>query len=83
MASSFRRPKRGENGNAKWGELYNLAENDREQGKSPDDIITDVYTLIVTENTAKERPINPSLEYWQDFRLKFKWKGKPLNEWQL
>ena len=79
----FSKTEAAENCNAKWGELYNLAENDREHGKSPGDIITDVYTWIVKENTGKAPPKNPSLTYWQDFRLKYEWKGKPMNKWQL
>lgn len=63
-----------------WGELYNLSES--EQGKSPVTIITDVYDTIVEHNNVTP-PDYPTPEYWQDFRLNFKWKGTPLNEWQL
>jgi hypothetical protein len=68
------------NNNAIWGELYNLLPNER--NKSPVDIITAVYHDLVVGNDM-EPPANPLPEFWQQFRLDFKYKGIPLNEWGL
>ena len=68
------------NNNALWKELYNLAP--AEQDKSPTDIITAVYKDILSANN-RLAPDNPTPEFWQEFRLRFSWKGIPLNEWGL
>src|ERR1041385_1180858 len=68
------------NNNAIWSELYNLLPNER--NKSPVDIITAVYHELVAEN-GERTPNNPTPEFWQHFRLDFKYKGIPLNEWGL
>ena len=65
----------------KWSELYQLDE--RERGKSPVTIINDVYTAIQKANPQEAWPANPTPADWQRFRLHFRWKGTPLNEWQL
>ena len=69
-----------QNNNAIWKELYNLRPN--EQNKSPVDIITAVYHDLVAQN-GQEVPTSPSEEFWQKFRLDFKFQGIPLNEWGL
>lgn len=69
-----------QNNNAIWGELYNLLPNER--NKSPVDIITAVYRDLCVEN-GQMPPANPTPEFWQQFRLDFKYKGTPLNEWGL
>jgi hypothetical protein len=69
-----------ENGNAIWSELYNL--RPEEQGLSPVQIVTNVYHQILYAND-QEAPDNPTPKFWQDFRLKCKWKGKTLNKWQM
>lgn len=63
-----------------WSKYYNLSED--EKGKSPVTIITEVYDRIVQHNNATP-PDFPTPDYWQEFRLGFKWKGTPMNEWQL
>lgn len=77
---SFTRAESKLNNNAIWKELYNLLPN--EQNKSPVDIITAVYHDLVVEN-GERVPANPTPEFWQHFRLDFKYKGIPLNEWGL
>lgn len=69
-----------QNNNAIWKELYNLRPN--EQNKSPVDIITAVYHDLVVSN-GHEVPASPTEEFWQKFRLDFKFQGIPLNEWGL
>lgn len=68
-------------GNAIWGELYDLAPQERNQ--SPGALITTVYDRIVMENIGCPPPPNPTPEYWQKFRLDFTWKGVRLNQWTL
>ena len=63
-----------------WGEIYNLSEE--EQGKTPVDLITEIYDKIVRAN-GEAPPANPTPEYWQRFRLDFKWDRTNLYEWQL
>lgn len=63
-----------------WSKYYNLAED--EKNKSPVTIITEVYDRIVRHNNEVP-PDYPTPEFWQKFRLKFKWNGTPMNEWQL
>jgi monoamine oxidase len=69
-----------QNNNAIWKELYNLQPN--EQNKSPVDIITEIYHYLVDCNGEKA-PDNPTEEFWQRFRLDFKFQDIPLNEWGL
>ena len=77
-----------------WSRFYDLA--DDEKGKNPVAIITHVYHKIVEYNInngiykhkhpptkPKGPPANPTPEYWQQFRLEFKWNGTKMNEWQL
>lgn len=68
------------NNNAIWSELYNLLPNER--NKSPVDIITAVYRDLVELN-GERAPLSPTPEFWQHFRLDFKYKGIPLNQWGL
>ena len=64
-----------------WGQLYNL--DPPERGKSPVQIVTDVYHQLLAQNGMPIAPASPTPEFWQKFRLDFKWKKIPLNEWQL
>jgi monoamine oxidase len=68
------------NNNAIWSTLYSL--QPQEQYKSPVDIITAVYHDLVLSN-GHEVPASPTPEFWQQFRLDFKYQGVPLNEWGL
>ena len=63
-----------------WSAYYNLS--DDEKGKEPVTIITEVYDRIV-EHNGEEPPKYPTPDYWQKFRLDFKWDGTSMNEWQL
>jgi monoamine oxidase len=69
-----------QNNNAIWSQLYSLLPNER--NKSPVDIITAVYHDILAQN-GKQAPANPTPEFWQEFRLDYKYNGTPLNEWGL
>lgn len=69
-----------QNNNAIWSELYDLLPNER--NKSPVDIITAVYHDIVAQN-GQQVPANPTPEFWQQFRLDFKYQNIPLNAWGL
>ncbi len=67
-------------GNMIWSELYDLAP--QEIGLSPVEIVTNAYHRILEANhILLEEDQTP--EYWQKFRLDFKWNGIPLNEWQM
>ncbi|WP_378179205.1 oleate hydratase [Aquimarina sp. SS2-1] len=67
-------------GNIIWSQLYDLAPE--EVGLSPVQIITNAYHRILEANDIiLEEDQTP--EYWQKFRLHFKWNGIPMNEWQL
>ncbi|SEK93517.1 NAD(P)-binding Rossmann-like domain-containing protein [Aquimarina amphilecti] len=67
-------------GNTIWSQLYDLAP--QEIGLSPVQIVTNAYNRILEANDIiLEEDQTP--EYWQKFRLQFKWKGVPMNEWQL
>ena len=78
---SFTAEEAAEDNNAIWGELYDLAP--AEQNQSPGTILNVIYNRILKANGVEEAPANPTPEFWQTFRLKFKWNGVPLNEWQL
>lgn len=69
------------NNNAIWSELYNLAP--AEQNQSPGAILATIYNRILKANGVNEAPEDPTPEFWQKFRLDFKWKGVTLNKWQL
>lgn len=77
---SFTRAESKANHNAIWSDLYNLQPNER--SKSPGDIIGAVYNDLVVQNGVSV-PANPTPKFWQQFRLDFKHKGIPLNEWGL
>ncbi|WP_299434992.1 FAD-dependent oxidoreductase [uncultured Aquimarina sp.] len=67
-------------GNMIWSQLYDLAP--QEIGLSPVQIVTNAYNRILEANDIiLDEDQTP--EYWQKFRLQFKWKGIPMNEWQL
>lgn len=68
------------NNNAIWSTLYDLRPNER--NKSPNDIITAIYHDLVVQN-GERVPANPTPEFWQRFRLDFKYRNIPLNEWGL
>lgn len=78
---SFTEDESKANNNAIWGELYDL--EPAEQHQSPGAILTVIYQRILNENGVRQAPAKPSPEFWQKFRLDFKWEGIPLNEWQL
>jgi hypothetical protein len=69
------------NNNAIWGELYDLAP--AEQFQSPGTILNTIYNRILKSNGVETAPENPTPEFWQAFRLDYKWEGVPLNQWQL
>lgn len=69
------------NNNAIWSELYNLAP--AEQNQSPGTILNTIYNRILKANGIDEAPANPTPEFWQKFRLEYKWKGIELNKWQM
>lgn len=68
------------NGNAIWSELYNL--DVRERGLSPGQLIDSVYRAILAQNRC-DPPVNPTPEFWQQFRNAFHYNGTPLNAWGL
>lgn len=78
---SFTAKEAAADNHAIWGELYALAP--AEQNQSPGTILNTIYTRILRENGVDEAPANPTPEFWQTFRLDYKWNGIPLNEWQL
>lgn len=65
---------------ALWSEIYNLAP--AEQGKGPVGLITEVYHAILAENGVVP-PDDPQPDFWQDLRLKYTYRGIPLNQWGL
>lgn len=66
--------------NAVWSQLYDLLPGERH--KSPGDIVMAVFRDLVVQN-GESVPANPTPEFWQRFRLDFKHRGVPLNEWGL
>ena len=64
-----------------WSDLYDLAPNER--GKSPGTIMNEAYIAVQKANPDQQWPLHPTPTDWQRFRLDFKWKGEPLNRWQL
>lgn len=67
--------------NAIWGELYDL--EPAEQNQSPGDILNVIYKRILNVNGVENVPKKPTPEFWQKFRLEFKWDGIELYKWQL
>ncbi|NUO03237.1 MAG: NAD(P)/FAD-dependent oxidoreductase, partial [Saprospiraceae bacterium] len=78
---SFTAAESAEANNAIWGELYDL--EPAEQNQSPGEILNVVYNRILKANGVATAPSAPTPEFWQRFRLDFKWEGVPLNQWQL
>jgi hypothetical protein len=78
---SFTTDEAAANDNAIWGELYDLAP--AEQYQSPGTILNTIYNRILRANGVDKAPENPTPEFWQEFRLDYKWSGTPLNQWQL
>lgn len=78
---SFTAAEAAANNNAIWGELYDLAP--AEQNQSPGTILGVVYDRLLKSNGVENAPPAPTPEFWQQFRLNFKWNGVPLNQWQL
>ena len=70
-----------ESGNWIWSQLYDL--QPFEQGKSPVQIITDAYHAILAENNILDPPEYPQPKDWQEFRLKYTWRGIPIHQWTL
>ena len=69
------------NNNAIWSELYDL--DPAEQNQSPGDILGTIYNRILKENGVNQAPEKPTPEFWQTFRLDYKWNGVTLNKWQM
>lgn len=67
--------------NAIWGELYNL--EPAEQNQSPGAILGVIYQRILNVNGVEDVPTKPTPEFWQTFRLEYKWDGIELYKWQL
>lgn len=67
--------------NTIWGELYDL--EPAEENQSPGAILNTIYTRILKANGVENPPAAPTPEFWQRFRLDFKWDGIPLYQWQL
>ncbi|MEP3836914.1 MAG: FAD-dependent oxidoreductase [Algibacter sp.] len=78
---SFTAEEAANNNNAIWAALYDLLPP--EQNQSPGTILSIIYNRILKANGIDGAPSNPTPEFWQDFRLKFKWKSITLNKWQL
>ncbi len=78
---SFTADEAAANNNAIWGELYDLAP--AELNQSPGTILDTIYHRILRANGVDKAPENPTPEFWQEFRLDYKWNGIPLNQWQL
>ena len=68
-----------EGGNMIWSQLYDLYP--QEVGLSPGQLITNAYNRILLANDIIVD--ETSADYWQQFRLEFKWEGIPLNQWEL
>ena len=77
---SFSLAEANASGNMIWSELYDLAP--QEVGLSPVQIVTNAYNRILEANNLLLKE-HQTPEYWQKFRLDLKWKGVPMNEWQL
>ncbi|WP_166461154.1 flavin monoamine oxidase family protein [Flavicella sediminum] len=78
---SFTEAESKENNNAIWGELYDL--EPAEQNQSPGAILGVIYQRILNANGVEDVPKKPTPEFWQKFRLDFKWEGVALYKWQL
>lgn len=78
---SFTAEEAAADNNAIWGALYDL--DPAEQNQSPGTILDTIYNRILRANGVDTAPENPSPEFWQEFRLDYKWEGVPLNQWQL
>lgn len=72
-----------EGNNSVWKDIYNLAPS--EQDRSPLDLLDSAYLAILKQNGRLTQPTADELtpEFWQDFRLKYSWRGQTLNKWQL
>lgn len=72
-----------EGGNTVWKEIYNLAPG--EEDRSPLAMLDSAYLAILKENGRLTKPKEDELtpEFWQEFRLEYKWRGHELNKWQL
>jgi hypothetical protein len=78
---SFTEAESKENNNAIWGELYDL--QPAEQNQCPGYILGVIYQRILNVNAVENVPKKPTPEFWQKFRLDFKWDGIELYKWQL
>jgi len=78
---SFTADEAAANSNSIWSQLYDLAP--AEQNQSPGTILNVIYNRILKANGVDGAPSNPTPEFWQKFRLDFKWNGVTLNKWQL
>ena len=78
---SFTAEEAAANNNAIWSELYDL--EPAEQNQSPGDILGTIYNRILNANGVDEAPEKPTPEFWQKFRLEYKWNGITLNKWQM
>ena len=78
---SFTAEEAAADNNAIWGKLYDL--DPAEQNQSPGTILNVIYERILKVNKVKDVPKKPTPEFWQKFRLEFKWDGIELYKWQL
>jgi hypothetical protein len=78
---SFTAAESEENKHAIWATLYDL--EPEEQNQSPKTILGVIYKRILKANGIENIPLKPSPEFWQIFRLDFKWNGIKLYKWQL
>jgi len=65
---------------ALWSTLYDLAPD--EQGHDPVALFGEAFHRVLEANGA-QLPDKPTPRDWQDIRLKYKWGGRQLNQWQL
>jgi hypothetical protein len=77
---SFTAGESKKNNDAIWSTLYDL--RPAERNKSPGEIIMAVYHDLVLAN-GDLPPEKPTPEYWQQFRLDFRFQGRGLNQWGL
>lgn len=83
---SFSAQEAADGGNVIWGEVYDLAPEEREL--SPTDLVTNAYRNVLLANTGREG-LDTAFEggrqpeWWTAFRTMFEWKGIALDQWQM
>jgi hypothetical protein len=63
-----------------WSQLYDL--KPEEEGLSPTDLVTTAYRNVLLAND-KPYKAGQTPEEWTTFRETCKWKGRPMNAWQM